>query len=165
MAKAASQEKRSVGGHVEHGLARDSENLSVLTSTLDTNRVIELATQIHRSQRILVVGVDLAASLAWFLAYGLRPVGLMPKRRSAAPATCSTRSIGLTDKDLLIAISFGRCLRDTMHAVLRAQVAGRPDVRHHRRQHHADRDALRRPPARARSAARRSPGPTWRRWP
>ena len=40
VAKAASQEKRSVGGHVEHGLARDSENLSVLKSTLDTDRVI-----------------------------------------------------------------------------------------------------------------------------
>src|SRR5688572_10104173 len=48
VAKAASQENRSVGGHVENGLARDSENLSVLTSTLDTTRVIALATQIHR---------------------------------------------------------------------------------------------------------------------
>src|ERR1044072_8428984 len=76
VAKAATQEKRSVGGHVEHGLDRDSENLSVLKSTLDTDRVVALATQIHRSRRILVVGVDLAASLAWFLAYGLMPVGL-----------------------------------------------------------------------------------------
>ncbi len=31
-----------------------------------------------------------------------------------------------------------------MHAVLRARERGRADVRHHRRQHHADRDALRR---------------------
>ena len=59
-----------------NGLDRDSENLSVLKSTLDTDRVVALATQIHRSRRILVVGVDLAASLAWFLAYGLMPLGL-----------------------------------------------------------------------------------------
>ena len=149
VAKAASQEKRSVGGHVENGLERDSENLSVLKSTLDTDRVVELATQIHRSRRILVVGVDLAASLAWFLAYGLMPLGLNAEAPVGSAGNLQHKIDGLTDKDLVIAISFGRCLRDTMHAVLRAQGARRADVRHHRRQHHADRDALRRAPARA----------------
>ena len=126
VAKAASQEKRSVGGHVEHGLARDSENLSVLKSTLDTDRVIALATQIHRSRRILVVGVDLAASLAWFLAYGLRPVGLDAEAPVGSAGNLQHKIDLLTDKDLLIAISFGRCLRDTMHAVLRARSRGVP---------------------------------------
>ena len=126
VAKAASQEKRSVGGHVEHGLARDSENLSVLTSTLDTDRVIDLATRIHRSRRILVVGVDLAASLAWFLAYGLRPVGLDADAPIGSAGNLQHKIDLLTGKDLLIAISFGRCLRDTMHAVLRARSRGVP---------------------------------------
>ncbi|MGH9217653.1 MAG: MurR/RpiR family transcriptional regulator [Vicinamibacterales bacterium] len=126
VAKAASQEKRSVGGHVEHGLDRDSENLNVLKSTLDTSRVIELATQIHRSKRILVVGVDLAASLAWFLAYGLRPVGLDAEAPIGSAGNLQHKVDLLTGKDLLIAISFGRCLRDTMHAVLRARSRGVP---------------------------------------
>jgi DNA-binding MurR/RpiR family transcriptional regulator len=126
VARAASQEKRSVAGHVEHGLARDSENLSVLKSTLDTNRVMELATQIHRSNRVLVVGVDLAASLAWFLAYGLRPVGLDAEAPVGSAGNLQHKIDLLTDKDLLIAISFGRCLRDTMHAVLRARSRGVP---------------------------------------
>ena len=81
VAKAASEEKRSVAGHVDNGLDRDSENLSVLKSTLDTDRVVELAEQIHRARRIVVVGVDLAASLSWFLAYGLMTLGF--ERRSA----------------------------------------------------------------------------------
>src|SRR5688572_5272682 len=73
--KAASEEKRSVAGHVVNGLDRDGENLSVLKATLDTDRVVALAEQIHRARRIVVVGVDLAASLSWFLAYGLMTLG------------------------------------------------------------------------------------------
>jgi DNA-binding MurR/RpiR family transcriptional regulator len=126
VAKAASQEKRSVGGHVGHGLDRDRENLSVLKATLDTNRVVELATRIHRSRRILVVGVDLAASLAWFLAYGLRPVGLDAEAPVGSAGNLQHKIDLLTGKDLVIAISFGRCLRDTIHAVQRARSRGVP---------------------------------------
>ena len=162
VAKAASQEKRSVGGHVENGLERDSENLSVLKSTLDTTRVVELATQIHRSGRILVVGVDLAASLAWFLAYGLMPLGLNAEAPVGSAGNLQHKIDGLTDKDLLIAISFGRCLRDTMHAVLRAKARGAPTLASPR-QHHADRDRTATALLR-RSAVRRSPAPMSRRW-
>ena len=98
----------------------------MLTSTLDTDRVIELARRIHRSQRILVVGVDLAASLAWFLAYGLRPVGLDADAPVGSAGNLQHKIDLLTGKDLLIAISFGRCLRETMHAVLRAKSRGVP---------------------------------------
>jgi DNA-binding MurR/RpiR family transcriptional regulator len=126
VAKAASQEKRSVGGHVDHGLDRDGENLSVLKSTLDTARVVALATQIHKARRILVVGVDLAASLAWFLAYGLMPLGLAAEAPVGSAGNLQHKIDSLTSKDLVIAISFGRCLRDTMHAVLRAKARGIP---------------------------------------
>jgi DNA-binding MurR/RpiR family transcriptional regulator len=124
--KAASQEKRSVGGHVDEGLERDRENLSVLRSSLDRDRVVELATQIHRARRILVVGVDLAASLAWFLAYGLMPLGFAAEAPAGSAGNLQHKIDLLTDKDLLIAISFGRCLRDTVHAVLRARERGIP---------------------------------------
>src|SRR5215510_3857845 len=69
--KAATQQKRSVVDQVEHCLDRDSESLSVLRSSLDARRVVDLAKRIHGARRLLVVGVDLAASLAWFFAYGL----------------------------------------------------------------------------------------------
>src|SRR6266568_923675 len=73
--KAATREKRSVTDQVRHCVERDTENLSVLRSRLDEGRVVDLAKLIHRSRRILVVGVDLAASPAWFLAYSLTPLG------------------------------------------------------------------------------------------
>jgi len=74
--KAATQEKRSVTDQVQHCLERDVESLSVLRSSLEANRLVELARRIHGAHRILVVGVDLAASLAWFLAYGLACVSI-----------------------------------------------------------------------------------------
>jgi DNA-binding MurR/RpiR family transcriptional regulator len=124
--KAASQEKRTVAGHVENGLVRDRENLSVLTATLDTSQVVELATQIHRARRILVVGVDLAASLAWFLGYGLVTLGFAAEAPTGSAGNLQHKIDLMTGKDLVIAISFGRCLRDTMHAVQRARSRGIP---------------------------------------
>ena len=124
--KAASEEKRSVAGHVVNGFDRDSENLSVLKATLDPDRVVALAEQIHRARRIVVVGVDLAASLSWFLAYGLVTLGFEAEAPVGSAGNLQHKIDLLTDKDLLVAISFGRCLRDTMHAVLRARERGVP---------------------------------------
>ena len=119
--KAASQEKRSVAGHVLNGLERDSENLSVLMSTINVDDVVALAKQIHRARRILVIGVDLAASLAWFLAYGLMPLGFAAEAPIGSAGNVLHKVGLLTDKDLLIAISFGRCLKETVNAVERAR--------------------------------------------
>jgi DNA-binding MurR/RpiR family transcriptional regulator len=124
--KAASEEKRSVAGHVVNGLDRDAENLSVLKATLDTDRVVALADEIHRARRIVVVGVDLAASLSWFLAYGLVTLGFAADAPVGSAGNLQHKVDLLTDRDLLIAISFGRCLRDTMHAVRRARERGVP---------------------------------------
>jgi DNA-binding MurR/RpiR family transcriptional regulator len=119
--KAASQQKRSVAGHVQKGLERDSENLSVLKSTLDADQVVALAKQIHRARHVMVVGVDLASSLAWFLAYGLMPLGFAAEAPVGTSGNVLHKVDLMTDKDLLIAISFGRCLKETVNAVLRAR--------------------------------------------
>ncbi len=124
--KAATREKRSVPDHVRHCVERDSENLSVLRSSLDADRVVELAKLIHRSRRTLVVGVDLAASLAWFLAYGLTPLGFDADAPIGSAGNLQHKIDVLTSKDLLIAISFGRCLRETVESVLRAHERGVP---------------------------------------
>src|SRR6476660_8473178 len=124
--KAATREKRSVPDHVRHCVERDTENLSVLRSSLDADRVVELAKLIHRSRRILVVGVDLAASLAWFLAYGLAPLGFDADAPAGSAGNLQHKIDVLTRKDLLIGISFGRCLRETVESVLRARERGVP---------------------------------------
>jgi DNA-binding MurR/RpiR family transcriptional regulator len=118
--KAATQEKRSVTDQVHHCLERDNESLSVLRSSLEADRAVELAKLIHRADRILVVGVDLAASLAWFLAYGLVPLGFDAEAPIGSTGNLQHKIDLLTPKDLLVAISFGRCLRETVEAVQRA---------------------------------------------
>src|SRR5262245_62064538 len=122
--KAATQERRSVTDQVRHCVERDTESLSVLRSSVNADRVVELATLIHRSRRILVVGVDLAASLSWFLAYGLTPLGLDAEAPVGSTGNLQHRIDLLTKKDLLIAISFGRCLRETVESVQRAHARG-----------------------------------------
>jgi DNA-binding MurR/RpiR family transcriptional regulator len=124
--KAATQEKRSVTDQVRHCLERDVESLSVLRSSLATDRAVELARRIHSARRILVVGVDLAASLAWFLAYGLTPLGFDAEAPVGSTGNLQHKIDLMTEKDLMVAISFGRCLRETVEAVERAHGRGVP---------------------------------------
>ncbi len=124
--KAATRENRSVPDHVRHCVERDTESLSVIRSSLDADRVVEMAKLIHRSRRILVVGVDLAASLAWFLAYSLMPLGFDVEAPIGSTGNLQHKIDVMTSKDLLVAISFGRCLRETVESVLRARERGVP---------------------------------------
>ncbi|MGH9881746.1 MAG: MurR/RpiR family transcriptional regulator [Pyrinomonadaceae bacterium] len=124
--KAATQEKLSVTDQVRQCLERDTESLRVLRSSLNADRVVEVAKLIHRSRRILVVGVDLAASLAWLLAYSLIPLGFDAEAPVGSSGNLQHKIDVLTSKDLLIGISFGRCLRETTEAVLRAKGRGVP---------------------------------------
>jgi len=124
--KAATQEKRSVSQQIQHCLERDRESLSILRSSLAPDRVVDLAKRIHGARGILVVGVDLAASLAWFLAYGLIPLGFAAEAPTGSTGNLQHKIDLLTPKDLLVAISFGKCLRETVEAVDRARGRGIP---------------------------------------
>lgn len=124
--KAATQEKRSVTQQIQHSMERDVESLSVLRSSLEAGRAVDLAKRIHGARNILVVGVDLAASLAWFLAYGLIPLGFAAEAPVGSTGNLQHKIDLLTSKDLLVAISFGKCLRETVEAVDRAHGRGIP---------------------------------------
>jgi DNA-binding MurR/RpiR family transcriptional regulator len=124
--KSATRENRSVQDHIRHSVERDSENIHTLSTGFPTERVVELARQIHRSRRIMIIGVDLAASLAWFLAYGLTPLGFDAEAPVGSSGNLQHKVDVLTNKDLLVAISFGRGLRDTVESVLRAKELGIP---------------------------------------
>jgi DNA-binding MurR/RpiR family transcriptional regulator len=124
--KAATQEKRSVTQQIQHCVERDVESLSILRSSLAAERAVDLAKRIHGARRILVVGVDLAASLAWFLAYGLIPLGFSAEAPVGSTGNLQHKIDLLTPKDLLIAISFGKCLRETVETVDRAHGRGIP---------------------------------------
>ena len=124
--RAAARKKESVTDHIHHSLDKDSENLNLLRSGLDTDQVVEFARLVHRSRRILVVGLDYAASLAWALAYGLVRLGFDAEAPAGSSGNVQHKARVLTKQDLLVAISFGQGLRDTVEAVLRARDQGVP---------------------------------------
>ncbi|MDW8240893.1 MAG: MurR/RpiR family transcriptional regulator [Acidobacteriota bacterium] len=126
--RTAAQEKRSVADHIRYSLERDLENLDHLRQSLNTAHVEDLARRIHRSRRIMVVGVDFAASLACCLAYGLTALGFDAEAPVGSTGNLQYRVRLLTKHDLLIAISFRRCLRVTVDAVRQAREQGVPTV-------------------------------------
>ncbi len=122
--KSAASEKRTVPGHIAHSLEMTARNLDALRSSLNPRHVIEIAKRIDRARRVLVVGVDFAYSLAYPLAYGLVSLGYTAEAPSGSTGGLQQKVNLLGPKDLLIAISFGRCLRDTVDSVLRAREKG-----------------------------------------
>jgi DNA-binding MurR/RpiR family transcriptional regulator len=124
--EAQAKVKRTVADTVMTSLDRDGENLDSLRSTADTARIIELAKRIHRSRRVVIVGVDLASALAQFLAYGLLPLGFSAEAPLGSAGRLYHVIRTLTKRDLVIAISFGRCLKETVDALLHAQQRGVP---------------------------------------
>jgi len=128
VAQAASRERKSVAQHIQRSVEFDVENIQLLRSNLDPGRVIEFARAIYGARRISVVGVDLAASLAYFLAYTLRVLGIDADAPTGTSGNLS-HSVRLLDrKDLLIGISFGRCLRATVETMLAARRQGVPVI-------------------------------------
>lgn len=124
--KAATREKRSVADHIDHALDKAQENLNVLESDLDRQRLIEVAKLIKRSRRVVVVGLDFAAALAYYFAYGLCALGFDAEAPVGSTGNLQYKIKALTSKDLLIAISFGQCLRDSVESLLRAKRQGVP---------------------------------------
>jgi DNA-binding MurR/RpiR family transcriptional regulator len=119
--KSAAREKRSIVDHVGHSLEREVNNLQALRSSLDPQHVIEMAKRLNRARRIVVVGVDFAAGLAYLLAYGLVSLGYNAEAPVGSAGNIHQKISLLGPKDLLIAISFGRCLQATVDAVLHAR--------------------------------------------
>lgn len=119
--KAAARQKRTITDYVEHSLEMEANNLGQLRSTLLAREVIETARSISRARRILVVGIDLAAALSHLLSYSLASLGFDSEAPVGSAGNLHQKVRLLGGKDLLIAISFGRCLKETVDAVLRAR--------------------------------------------
>lgn len=124
--QAAAREKQPLAERLQREVDKDIDNLHLLKNGLATERILDLAKQIHRSRSILVIGIDLAASLSTYLAYGLFTAGFSAEAPMGSEGVLYHKVHGLTSRDLLIAISFGRCLQDTVDAVKQARQQGTP---------------------------------------
>jgi DNA-binding MurR/RpiR family transcriptional regulator len=113
----------SPGAHAREAIEQDIGNLQQLRTNLDFERIEALANRIHDARRILILGGELAANLVRFLHYHLLQLGLPAVRATSAGEMIHlTRAAG--KQDLVIAISFRRCLRQTVEGVKEAQSNG-----------------------------------------
>jgi RpiR family carbohydrate utilization transcriptional regulator len=120
------QQSSSGGGSnspARDSLFRDLKNLQALKNSLDPQRFTPLAKRIYAARRIAILGGDLAAVLAEYLGYHLNILGLpVVVANSAGSMTHTVRS--LTGKDLVIAISFRRGIRQTVEGAQQARASG-----------------------------------------
>lgn len=115
--KAAEQSNHSVSDLIRDSVDTDLKNLLAFKARLDPDKIIEVAKLINQARRIVVIGIDFAASLAGSLAYALVRLGYDADAPIGSTGVVQNKIKILTPKDLLIAISFERGLRDTIEAV------------------------------------------------
>src|SRR5439155_20263102 len=104
-------------------LARDGGNLAALRGTLDQGRIAALAKRLYRARRIVIVGGDLAAVLVNFLQYNLAVIDL-PAIACTRPGEVVHAVRGLRRSDLVVAITFGWGLRQTVERLRQARARG-----------------------------------------
>ncbi|MGH9453326.1 MAG: MurR/RpiR family transcriptional regulator [Terriglobia bacterium] len=115
--------KEDIPAHIDDSLHRDFENLQALRHTLEAHRISQLARRVCSARRIIILGGDLATSLSYFLEYNLTILGL-----TSASGTSPGRVIHLVRtvgrKDLVIAMTFRRGLRQTVEGLKQARARG-----------------------------------------
>jgi DNA-binding MurR/RpiR family transcriptional regulator len=111
------------GSPARDSVFRDLKNLQALKNSLDPRRFIPLARRAYAARRIVILGGDLAAVLAEYLGYHLTLLGLpVFVASTSGSATHQVRSV--REKDLVIAISFRRGLRQTVEGAQQARLNG-----------------------------------------
>jgi RpiR family transcriptional regulator, carbohydrate utilization regulator len=110
-------------GLIQASLNQTQKNLSSFINGLDTARLLELAKRIYSAERILLLGGDLAASLITMTEYHWSVVGLPVFTATTTGRTSHVVRI-MGERDLVIAMSFGRGLRQTVEGMQNARKNG-----------------------------------------
>jgi RpiR family carbohydrate utilization transcriptional regulator len=113
----------SIPAVIQESLARSAKNLQALKNSLDANRLAKMTKRLYEARRVVVFAADGAAILAEYLEYHLSIVGV--------PIVAVTTAGGMTHlprvlkkRDVVIAISFQRGLRQTIEGVQQARAHG-----------------------------------------
>jgi DNA-binding MurR/RpiR family transcriptional regulator len=113
----------SMPSHVRESLEQDAKNLQGLKNSLDAPRLIALAKRFYDARRIVLLAGDLAVFLAHYLEYQVSLLGL-PIFAASSGGRISHLVRSVNHKDLVIAISFRRGLRQTVEGAQQAGVSG-----------------------------------------
>jgi DNA-binding MurR/RpiR family transcriptional regulator len=112
-----------VAADLRHSLSCDGSNLMALQRSVDAVRLESLATRLYKARRIVLLGGDLASVLVKFLHYNLWVLDL-PAVSATTPGEVVHAVRGLRQRDLVIAISFRRGLRQTVEGLRQAHANG-----------------------------------------
>lgn len=112
-----------IAGHLSDSLDFDLKNVQALKNTLDVKRLAAAANLFHEARRIVIFGGDLASVLAEYFEYHLVLLGLNAFA-GTSPGKVVHLSRSLTGRDLVVAISFRRGLRQTVEGVQTARRHG-----------------------------------------
>lgn len=113
----------SIPAIIQESLARSAKNLQALKNSLDASRLAKVAKRLFEAKRIVAFAADSASILAEYLEYHLSILGL--------PIVAVTTAGGMTHlarvvrkRDVVIAISFQRGLRQTVEGTEQAKAHG-----------------------------------------
>ena len=112
-----------IPAHVRDSLDQDQKNFSSFRNTLDTKQLARLAQRMWSARRILLLGGDLAAALVFYLEHHLVMLGL-PVFSATSPGRVVHLVRTTNQRDLVVAISFHRALRQTVEGMRQAQAKG-----------------------------------------
>jgi DNA-binding MurR/RpiR family transcriptional regulator len=108
---------------VRDSLGQDLKNLQGLKNSLDAQRLATIAKRFYEARRIVVLASDLASVLAEYLEYQISLLGLpIFSATSAGRIMHLTRAVN--KRDLVVALTFRRGLRQTVEGVQQARVHG-----------------------------------------
>jgi DNA-binding MurR/RpiR family transcriptional regulator len=115
--------KNGAANLAQESIHQDFKNLNALRSSMDLERVKNIAARVYESRRILVFGGDAATALVVFLEYNLTLLGL-PVFAAMGHGRIGYLARAATKKDIVFAISFRRGLRMTVEGLERAREKG-----------------------------------------
>lgn len=113
----------SMPSNVRESLEQDAKNLQGLKNSLDAPRLVALAKRFYDARRIVLLAGDLAAYLAHYFEYQVSLLGL-PIFAATSGGRISHLVRSINNKDLVIAISFRRGLRQTVEGAQQARASG-----------------------------------------
>jgi DNA-binding MurR/RpiR family transcriptional regulator len=106
----------SMPTYVRESLEQDLKNLHGLKNSLDAPRLVSLAKRFYDARRIVLLAGDLAAFLADYLEYQITLLGL-PVFTATSAGRIAHLVRTVSRRDLVLAISFRRGLRQTVEGV------------------------------------------------
>jgi RpiR family carbohydrate utilization transcriptional regulator len=113
----------SMPSHVRESLEQDLKNLQGLKNSLEARRLVALAKRFYDARRIVLLAGDLAVTLAYYLEYQISLLGL-PIFAATSAGRILHVARAVTKKDLVLAISFRRGLRQTIEGARQARARG-----------------------------------------